>query len=89
MFFMRLKLNNSRDVYDVVKNEAQKEEWQVVIDRLVIEKLHTFKDSTVHNPCEENPRLIIMVSIAPNESSETANEKPNLRRKVFIIDLCN
>ncbi len=55
MFFMRLKLNNSRDVYDIVKYEAQKEEWQVVIDRLVIEKLHTFKDSTVHNPCEEDP----------------------------------
>ena len=84
---MSLKFNNSWNIYDVVKYESQYEEWKIISDSLTVETLHALKYSTMHNPCQEYPRLKIMIGIAPYESCESANEKPDLRREVSIIYL--
>jgi hypothetical protein len=47
---MCLEFYNSRNINNVVKYQGQQEEWKVIVDGLMIETLHTLKQSAMHNP---------------------------------------
>jgi hypothetical protein len=45
------------------------------------------EESAVHDPPEKYPRLEIMIGIAPDEGSNSADKEPNLWREVLVVDL--
>lgn len=50
------------------------------------ELISALEEGTMHNPSKKYPRLIVVISIAPNESHYPTHHHPDLYREMLVVN---